>query len=151
MKRISTLVMAFVIAFLLTGCSGKTDLSVNQIKYKEKVLTYGSTEVDDVFFDDGIDLVINDSNMVRCISITNADVITYSGISVGDKIARIESQYSSETNIGSTISVTLSGGKEIDPTSQDKPDDTIWISYVHDGGKITKIMIYDVVYGEKMR
>ena len=114
-------------------------------------MTYGATQVDDIFFEDGIDLVINKSNEVRCITITSADVITYNSISVGDKISKVESQYSYETDIGNAISVALSGNREVEPTSQDKPENTMWINYFHDEDKITKITIYDVVYGEKMK
>lgn len=114
-------------------------------------MTYGATQVDDIFFEDGIDLVLNKSNEVRCITITSADIITYNSISVGDKISKVESQYSYETDTGNAISVALSGNREVEPTSQDKPKNTMWINYFHDEDKITKITIYDVVYGEKMK
>ena len=84
-------------------------------------MTYGATQVDDIFFEDGIDLVLNKSNEVRCITITSADIITYNSISVGDKISKVESQYSYETDTGNAISVALSGNREVEPTSQDKP------------------------------
>ena len=148
MKRI---IVIFVgLALVLTGC-GNTNLKPNQIQYEGKVLTYGATQVDDIFFEDGIDLVINKSNEVRCITITSADIITYNSISVGDKISKVESQYSYETDTGDAISVALSGNREVEPTSQDKPENTMWINYFHDEDKITKITIYDVAYGEKMK
>lgn len=148
MKRIISIFIG--LALVLTGC-GNTALKPNQIQYEGKVLTYGTTQVDDIFFEDGIDLVINKSNEVRCITITNADVITYNSISVGDKISKVESQYSYETDIGNTISVALSGNREVESTSQDKPENTMWINYFYDEDKITKITIYDIVYGEKMK
>ena len=148
MKRI---IVIFVgLALVLTGC-GNANLKPNQIQYEGKVLTYGATQVDDIFFEDGIDLVLNKSNEVRCITTTNADVITYNSISVGDKISKVESQYSYETDIGNTISVALSGNREVESTSQDKPENTMWINYFYDEDKITKITIYDIVYGEKMK
>ena len=89
MKRI---IVIFVgLALVLTGC-GNANLKPNQIQYEGKVLTYGATQVDDIFFEDGIDLVLNKSNEVRCITITSADIITYNSISVGDKISKVESQ-----------------------------------------------------------
>ena len=71
MKRI---IVIFVgLALVLTGC-GNANLKPNQIQYEGKVLTYGATQVDDIFFEDGIDLVLNKSNEVRCITITSADI-----------------------------------------------------------------------------
>lgn len=62
MKRI---IVIFVgLALVLTGC-GNTNLKPNQIQYEGKVLTYGATQVDDIFFEDGIDLAKQSAYNVR--------------------------------------------------------------------------------------
>lgn len=148
MKRIISIFIGLVL--VLTGC-GNTALKPNQIQYEGKVLTYGTTQVDDIFFEDGIDLVINKSNEVRCITITNDDVITYNDISVGDKVSKVESKYSHEIGYDGLISVFLNGSKEIESTSQSRSDETMCITYIYDEDEITKIMICDNVYGMKMK
>lgn len=147
MRKKMSLFLALALVFLTVGCGAMASVEPNQIKYKNKVLNYGTSEVDDVFFDDGIELVINDSNVVRCISVTNEYVDTYKGISVGDKISKVKSKYKHESTFSdSAVCVVMDGNKEIDSTAQDKPDDVIWIIYFHEGEYITRIMIYDAVY-----
>ncbi len=145
----------YIIALLtfLTSCgSQSSSLQANQILYKDKVLTYNTTKIDDVFFDVGIDLELNKSNEVRCIIITNPDVITYNNISVGDKIEKVESKYQYEISSYNDIYVEISNGKEIDPTLQDESNDTIHIFYqCDDDGIITKIGIWDAIYGTTLK
>ncbi len=70
----------------MTGC-GNTALKPNQIQYEGKVLTYGTTQVDDIFFEDGIDLVINKSNEVRCITIKGKQIGQQQGAKLNVKKA----------------------------------------------------------------
>lgn len=148
MKKIYPLVLALTL--MLIGCGGSS-LNANQIKYKDKILTYGTSDIDDVFFDGGIDLKLNDSNEVRSIAITNKDVTTFNGISVGDKITKVQSDYKYETEVGNTISVTISDNKEIDALNDDKPEGTIYINYSYSDDTVEKIQIYDRTYAEKMK
>lgn len=148
MKKIYPLVLALTL--MLIGCGGSS-LNANQIKYKDKILTYGTSDIDDVFFDGGIDLKLNDSNDVRSIAITNKDVTTFNGISVGDKITKVQSDYKYETEVGNTISVTISDNKEIDALNDDKPEGTIYINYSYSDDTVEKIQIYDRTYAEKMK
>ena len=148
MKKIYPLVLALTL--MLIGCGGSS-LNANQIKYKDKILTYGTSDIDDVFFDGGIDLKLNDSNDVRSIAITNKDVTTFNGISVGDKITKVQSDYKYETEVGNIISVTISDNKEIDALNDDKPEGTIYINYSYSDDTVEKIQIYDRTYAEKMK
>ena len=148
MKKIYPLVLALTL--MLIGCGGSS-LNANQIKYKDKTLTYGTSDIDNVFFDSGIDLKLNDSNEVRSITITNKDVTTFNGISVGDKITKVQSDYKYETEVGNTISVTISDNKEIDALNDDKPEETIYINYSYSDDTVEKIQIYDRTYAEKMK
>ena len=142
---------AVLLLLILTGCGSSASLKPGQIQYQDKILTYGTSDIDDVFWDDGIDLKINSANEIRSITISTADVITYNDISVGDKLSKVESKYQYETTIANTISVVLHGTQELDPNSQDKPKDSIWINYKNDGTTVTSITIYDVTYGLTMK
>lgn len=84
MKRIISIFIG--LALVLTGC-GNTALKPNQIQYEGKVLTYGTTQVDDIFFEDGIDLVINKSNEVRCITIKGKQIGQQQGAKLNVKKA----------------------------------------------------------------
>lgn len=142
---------AVLLMLILTGCGSPASLKPGQIQYQDKILTYGTSNNDDVFFDDGIDLTINNANEIRSITISNADVITYNNISVGDKLSKVESKYQHEITMLDTISVVIHGTQELDPSSQDKPKDSIWINYKNDGETVTSITIYDVTYGLTMK
>ena len=126
-------------------------MEAGQISYSGKTLTYGENKVDDVFFTDGVELTSNTDNEVRSITITNKEVKTYKNISVGDKIEKVQSDYNYENEIGNTILVTIDDDKEIDPETENKPEDTIYINYYYDNDTITKIAIYDAIYAVTMR
>ena len=53
--------------------------------------------------------------------------------------------------MGDNIFVTINGDKEIDPETENKPEDTIYINYYYDNDTITKIAIYDATYATTMR
>ncbi len=148
MKKPRLLLLLSVLAIL--GC-GKAELEAGQISYSGKTLTYGENKVDDVFFTDGVELTSNTDNEVRSITITNKEVKTYKNISVGDKIEKVQSDYNYENEIGNTILVTIDDDKEIDPETENKPEDTIYINYYYDNDTITKIAIYDAIYAVTMR
>lgn len=150
MKKKRIMLIVGICGLCLSGC-GKDSLSANQIEYQKKLLEYNTDEVDDIFFDNGIDLDINDSNIVRAITITNKDVNTFRDISVGDKNTKVQAKYNNEISMGETIFVVISNNSELDPMSEDKPDDAIYINYHCSGDIIEKIQIYDSLYAEKMK
>ena len=158
-----------VISFLLTGCSSKTEaqeMTINnpyEISIGNDILSYYGNK-DDIpkSFDvlnisasnlqnDGNNILVNDENSIRCISITNEDVITYKQISVGDGISLIEDTFIHEYKIENKYIVIFNGNTEEDPTNQNKEDSWILINYITNGSQITKIQIYDVKFGSKMR
>lgn len=158
-----------VISFLLTGCSSKTEVQeiiINnpyEISIDNEILSYYGNK-DDIpkSFDvlnisennlqnDSNNVLVNNENSIRCISVTNKNVITYNQISVGDKISLIEDAFSYEYKIDNKYMVIFNGTTEEDPTNQNKQDSWIWINYITDGSQITKIQIYDVKFGREMK
>lgn len=148
MKKLYLFLFGFLL--IMTGCS-KSSLNANQIKYKEKILTYNTSEINDVFFDNGIDIVLNDANEIRSIAITNEDVKTFNDLSVGDKISKVKSKYQYETEYSNTVFAIIYDNNEIDIANEDKPEEAIYINYFYDNDIITKIQIYDSIYAKKMR
>lgn len=158
-----------VISFLLTGCSSKTEVqetAINnpyEISIDNEILSYYGNK-DDIpkSFDvlnisennlqnDSNNVLVNNENSIRCISVTNKNVITYNQISVGDKISLIEDAFAYEYKIDNKYMVIFNGTMEEDPTNQNKQDNWVWINYITDGSQITKIQIYDVKFGSEMR
>ena len=158
-----------VISFLLTGCYSKTEVqetTINnpyEISINNEILSYYGNK-DDIpkSFDvldisasnlqnDSNNVLVNNENSIRCISVTNKDVITYNQISVGDKIDLIEDVFAYEYKIDNKYMVIFNGTIEEDPTNQNKQDSWLWINYITDGSQITKIQIYDVKFGRDMR
>ena len=158
-----------VISFLLTGCSSKTEVqetTINnpyEISIDNEILSYyGNKDSIPKSFDvlnisesnlqnDSNNVLVNNENSIRCISVTNKDVITYNQISVGDKIDLIEDAFAYEYKIDNKYMVIFNGTIEEDPTNQNKQDSWLWINYITDGSQITKIQIYDVKFGREMR
>lgn len=158
-----------VISFLLTGCSSKTEVqetTINnpyEISIDNEILSYyGNKDSIPKSFDvldisasnlqnDSNNVLVNNENSIRCISVTNKDVITYNQISVGDKISLIEDTFVYEYKIDNKYMVIFNGTIEEDPTNQNKQDGWLWINYITDGSQITKIQIYDVKFGSEMR
>ena len=100
---------------------------------------------------DSNNILVNNENSIRCISVTNKDVITYNQISVGDNISLIEDAFVHEYKMDNKYMVIFNGATEEDPTNQNKEDGWILINYITDGSQITKIQIYDVKFGSEMR
>lgn len=157
-----------VISFLLTGCSSKTEVqesTINnpyEVSIDNEILSYYGNKNDiPKSFDilnisasnlqnDSNNILVDNENSIRCISVTNKNVITYNQISVGDKISLIEDAFMHEYKIDNKYMVIFNGTIEEDPTNQNKQDNWIWINYITDGSQITKIQIYDVKFGREM-
>ena len=158
-----------VISFLLTGCSSKTEIqeiTINnpyEVAINNEILSYYGNKDDIPKYFNVLDvstnnlqnnsnnILVNDENSIRCISVTNEDVITYNQISVGDNISLIEDTFMYEYKIEDKYIVIFNGNTEEDPTNQNKEDNWLWINYITDGSQITKIQIYDVKFGREMR
>lgn len=150
-KKIVLLIAA---CFIFSGCNNINKLNTNQILYKDKILTYNENNIDDVFFENGIDITVNDENQVRHIQITNKDVISYNKISVGDKISKVKSKYQYEYQNDDLhlINALFDGNVEVDPLSDNNEGDNMWISYYYDdNGFINKILIYDSTFGQYLK
>ena len=158
-----------IISFLLTRCSSQTEVqetAINnpyEISIDNEILSYYGNK-DDIpksfevlnisasnLQNDSNNVLVNNENSIRCISVTNKDVITYNQISVGDKIDLIEDAFAYEYKIDNKYMVIFNGTIEEDPTNQNKQDSWLWINYITDGSQITKIQIYDVKFGREMR
>ena len=148
-------------AFLLSGCS--KEISVNkpyEIVKGTSTLSYFDTEdnisIDDFniiendiqdFEDINDNIIVNDDEVIRCITIVSDTVKTFQSISVGDSIDKIEDTFDYERRYTNDYIVFFADDKEEDSAIQNKEDSWIWITYRTDGSKITSIMIYDVKYG----
>ena len=157
------------ISFLLTGCSSKTEIqeiTINnpyEVAINNEILSYYGNKDDIPKYFNVLDvstnnlqnnsnnILVNDENSIRCISVTNEDVITYNQISVGDNISLIEDTFMHEYKIEDKYIVIFNGNTEEDPTNQNKEDSWILINYITNGSQITKIQIYDVKFGSEMR
>lgn len=148
-------------AFLLSGCS--KEISVNkpyEIVKGTSTLSYFDTEdnisIDDFniiendiqdFEDINDNIIVNDDEVIRCITIVSDTVKTFQSISVGDSIDKIEDTFDYERRYTNDYIVFFADDKEEDCAIQNKEDSWIWITYRTDGSKITSIMIFDVKYG----
>lgn len=148
-------------AFLLSGCS--KEISVNkpyEIVKGTSTLSYFDTEdnisIDDFniiendiqdFEDINDNIIVNDDEVIRCITIVSDTVKTFQSISVGDSIDKIEDTFDYERRYTNDYIVFFVDDKEEDSAIQNKEDSWIWITYRTDGSKITSIMIFDVKYG----
>ncbi|GFI15007.1 MAG: hypothetical protein HFI43_14735 [Lachnospiraceae bacterium] len=148
-------------AFLLSGCS--KEISVNkpyEIVKGTSTLSYFDTEdnisIDDFniiendiqdFEDINDNIIVNDDEVIRCITIVSDTVKTFQSISVGDSIDKIEDTFDYERRYTNDYIVFFADDKEEDSAIQNKEDSWIWITYRTDGSKITSIMIFDVKYG----
>lgn len=155
--------------FLLTGCAEKQS-NVNgvdnpyEIKCNNQILSYYDTKdqirIDNFnilennlqnFWSENNSIFVNQDGIIRCISIMDANVVTYKSISVGDNIKKIEESFENVGTFQNTYTVLFNGNSEEDSSNQSKGDDWLWINYITDGSKITQIQIYDVQYGREMR
>ena len=153
MKNIIKLMYVIILISLLTGCNKNDNkLQSNQIEYENKILTYDTADIDDVFFTDGINLQINKENKVRKIELTNKNVKTYNDISVGDKIEKVQSSYNHECKIGeNSFYVMIDNNKEIPTDTKTTSDNTIIISYYYDNDIIANICVYDNKFATEFR
>lgn len=95
-------------------------------------------------------ILVRDGN-IRCIYVADQNIVTYKQISVGDSIDKIKNSFSNVSQSQDVYNVLFNNGTEVNPFSQDKEDDWIWITYYTDGSKITSIQVNDVLYGSRLR
>lgn len=164
MKKLLPIIMIF----MLCGCSAdQENISVThpyELSTNNKILSYYGKSSE--FTDENFDIItsvlksiqsninnvyVDKGDNIRSIVITDKDVSTYKGISVGDNISAIEKAFSYETNVGENYTVLFDSDKEIDPKSSSKKDDFIWLNFTTNDKTIEKISIYDVKFGREMR
>ncbi len=165
-KRFLLLVTSF---FLLSGCSHGESNETNvynpyEIVKDTSILSYYDVEYNIVidgfsvlennlenFQDKNNNIIVNDSGVIRCITVVDDTIKTFQSISVGDGIYKIEESFNNEYQKGDNYMVLFADNTEVDPTNQNKEDTWIWITYYTDGSKITSIQIYDVLYGRNLQ
>lgn len=151
-----------VISLLLfTGCS-LSKPSVNNpyeiVKGKSKLSYYDTEDNIDIdgfdvsensvqnFLNENNNIIVNKDGMIRCINISDKDVITYKQISVGDDVNKIKKAFNYERKIGNDYNVIFNENTEEDPTNENQEESWTSIFYITDGSKITGIQISDVKY-----
>jgi len=150
---------------LLSGCSSNESNEINANKPYEIIkgtatLSYYDT-VDNInidgfnvlentiqnFQDKNNNIIVNDSGIIRCITVVDESVKTYQSISVGDSIDEIENTFEYEHKVNDSYNVIFNNDTEENLANQNQEDTWICITYYTDGSKITSIRIYDVLYG----
>ena len=151
-------------AISLTGCSTTDNLntqilSPDSIQLGNQILKYNTENIADVFWDAEVDFVISKDNKVRSIQITDRDIETYKGISVGDSIDKVKLAFKYEIEYNDCYTVLLNGTTEINLEQDDGKFDDTWIYLTYystnetpwQDGVIEKITIYDCKYGQYLR
>ena len=166
-KYFTTLI---ILLLFLTGCSSGKEQNViinnpYEISIKDKTLSYYDTKSqinEDEFeiFNDGLKAIQNTTNniivtdqyeKIRCISITDSEIITYGQIAVGDSIEKVTDTFNNEYKMSNNnYCVLFNKGQEEDPMSEQKDDTWIWINYLTENDVIVRIQIYDVKFGANL-
>lgn len=168
MKKKSLLFIT--VLFLLSGCGQKPSVDhPYEIKYGGKTLSYYDTE-DTIDIDDfdvlenraknawasANTILVSEEGVIRCITITDSNAITYKSISVGDNPSKIDKSFDNESVLEHKegdydyVVVFNSDDIEEDPTDQNKEDSWISIHYYVRDYKIYAIQICDVQYNTKL-
>lgn len=139
-------------------------LDRNQVYYDGTVITYNEPipdalyeyEVSKPFEDLPMDnpplkILTNKEGLVRCITVSSDEVLTYNGIKVGMSQDRITATHDTYFEMGRSIDVYYQGdkflGKEDFPTT----DGYLLYSYRIDDGRIESFYICDDVYAKTMK
>lgn len=159
----------FTSLFLLSGCT-ENQANVDRVQtpyevtYNGQTLSYYDTK-DQInisnfnilennlqnYRDKSNNVLVNEDGVIRYISVTTSDIVTYSSIHVGDSIKKITDSFSFEYQSGNNYMVIFDGESEENPANQNKNENWLWINYITDGTQITQIQIYDVKFGSEMR
>ena len=104
---------------------------------------------------DGLLILANPLNEIRCITIVGSEVETYNGISVGDSIDDVKAMYPFFTETKKYVDVLFDGEEVKDPVAayqnREFEDGWIWISYTFEDGVVKKIAIFDYMFGQRMK
>jgi len=136
--------------------NGKTLRYSDTKETVQKILGNGLNE--ELFFRDGfsygdnIHIIYSADNLIRVLKITDNKVKSFNNISVGDTVDKIKDKYKYEAEQDNLYMVLFNNGKEVNPFEENKSDNWIWINYqIDDNDKVEYIIIYDVLFGQKMR
>ena len=175
MKKIIGILL-IVYCSCLFGCGTQEELTPTDIAFQNTIVTYNSTQEETetilkdftmtldenypfnnfymVENDDAelFDIIVNEDGFVRAIDVVDPEVRTYKDIAVGDNISKMTDAFKHEFPFEDTVySVLMNGDTEVDPRLQENEDSWLWINYKYENDIITKITIYDVQYGKKLR
>lgn len=152
-----------VISFLLIGCSSTQVNNPYEICIKNEIFSYydNKEEIPKSFNlldisiknhqDENNNVLVNQDNEIRSISIVDKNITTYKQISVGDNISKVQNNFSNVYTIDNIIyTVAFDDSVEKDIKSPDKEDDWIYINYITKDSIITRIIIYDAKFGRSM-
>ena len=114
-----------------------------EIKYNNQILSYYDTKdqirIDNFkisennlqnFWSENNSILVNQDGIIRCISIMDANVVTYKSISVGDNIKKIEESFENVGTFQNTYTVLFNGNSEEDSSNQSIGDDWLWINCI---------------------
>ena len=145
-----------IIVFILSGCSQQKEIEIEspaEIYTESGIISYNDTESavekNSVFEN----IIFDENGNIRVINLTDSKYTTFHNISVGDSVSKVIDEFTYEYKATNNVyCVLFSEKEEIAPTSEDKEDNYIWISYTFDNKNIiTEISIYDVKYGREMK
>ena len=152
----------FMVNTLISSCSlvesdSQIELPPDVIRMGNDEVKYNTTEVPETFLDAQVDFIINKDNLIREMRISDKNIVTFKGISVGDSADKVKLAYKYEGDDDRfdkrCYMVLLNGTNEVDYMDRDiqKEASWIWIVYYVEDGIIANIRIYDCLYGHYMK
>ena len=146
-------VFIFCTIILACGCSSN-QLSADEIKYGETILSFYDTDIPDVFYSDQI-LIETYNEKINDIVIRNENVITYHNIRVGDSADKVRKIYKHETEVESSgqkddtnersmIFTAFENDKEVENNIEEDNEDRLYITYLVEDNVIVAIQIYSM-------
>ncbi|MBU9742417.1 hypothetical protein [Diplocloster agilis] len=145
------LIILFFICWL-GGCGGKVDKPY-EISSNGHILSYKDSKIDNYFKKDGYEIIQNDDNQIRCITITDSDAVTIDGISVGDNIEKLKNIRDLIPGDDPAFGFLFDDDKEVDryKDAENIQDSWIWLIYYTKDDIINKIQIGDIKYMRELR
>ena len=95
-------------------------------------------------------IVSKDEDEIRSFCTRDNSVVTYKGISVGDKVSVVEDAFSYEQGIGESYNVYFDGTMEVDIEEHGYEDELIVLYYYVEDGVIEEIYVMDGLFGMTM-
>lgn len=165
LKKSCAVVVAMASLFMICGCGNKEkDLQPHEWIMDGKVVSYyDSTE--DInekicpIYDEYISGAMSDSmnwvvsredDEIRSFCTQDNSVVTYKGISVGDKVSVVEDTFSYERGIGESFNVYFDGTTEVDIEEHGYEEELLVLYYYVEEDIIKAIYVMDGLFGMTM-